>query len=425
MMMRKALICLLLAMASVSSGQNADAVSWINAHAVAIEDANPDGTLSAFDKSAPQRFRDARLFGFGEASHHGKEFFDLKAKFFKYLVEQQGVTAFIMEESYQAERGVNLWINGQAIDAPSVLDYFGQGIWRCREMQALLQWMRDYNAGKPPEKRIRFYGMDNQFGYGLDRRLRDYAKTYGIAIDEQLLAVADECAAGVLKAGGIKGWGDARVPKLRQIQEILESNKEQLAAADATAYDDMQRGLRYLVQFTAFIQSPQSESRDRDMYENVVSVIEKEMPGAKAFIWAHNEHINKHDLYTSGVMSVGSRLKAQYKDAYYCVGFDFGVGEMKGYEMKKGKITGAVYRTLETPYKNTFAQTLMQAQPDIYFIDMQDAMAEPTKFFATKNRQLFLGGPGFDPDNNYFLKRKYTESYDGIIFVKTISPVTY
>jgi erythromycin esterase len=43
--------------------------------------------------------------------HNTKNFFP-KAKFFKHLVKNQGVKNFIMEESYQAESGINEWISG-------------------------------------------------------------------------------------------------------------------------------------------------------------------------------------------------------------------------------------------------------------------------------------------------------------------------
>ncbi|MBC8644558.1 hypothetical protein H9W95_12250 [Flavobacterium lindanitolerans] len=44
------------------------------------------------------------------------------------------------------------------------------------------------------------------------------------------------------------------------------------------------------------------------------------------------------------------------------------------------------------------------------------------KFFGTKMKQLFIGGPGFDPKDPKFFSRKYEETYDGIIFLKKISP---
>ena len=77
--------------------QNHKVVKWINENAIKIEDANPDTDITIFDNSIPKKFADAKLFGFGEATHQGKEFFDIKAKFFKYLVKNQGVNVLISE----------------------------------------------------------------------------------------------------------------------------------------------------------------------------------------------------------------------------------------------------------------------------------------------------------------------------------------
>jgi erythromycin esterase len=48
--------------------------------------------------------------GLGKHPQH-KRIFNLKAKFFKHLVKKVW-KFFIMEESYQAESGINEWISG-------------------------------------------------------------------------------------------------------------------------------------------------------------------------------------------------------------------------------------------------------------------------------------------------------------------------
>lgn len=100
---------------------------------------------------------------------------------------------------------------------------------------------------------------------------------------------------------------------------------------------------------------------------------------------------------------------------------------MKGYVYDKGKIVAQTIRTLEAPYKNTFAETLAKVQPDIYFIDMATAISDTSvaAFFGSKKKQLFLGGPGYDPADPFFFKRRYTEAYEGLIFVRVLSPATW
>ena len=92
--------------------QNNEVVNWIDSNAIKIEDANPDTQLSTFNDNIPTKFENAKIFGFGETTHHGKEFFAIKSKFFKYLVENQDVKAFIIEDSYTSESGINEWISG-------------------------------------------------------------------------------------------------------------------------------------------------------------------------------------------------------------------------------------------------------------------------------------------------------------------------
>jgi erythromycin esterase len=140
--------------------QNEDVVKWINENAIKIEDASPETKLTLFENRIPDKFADAKLFGFGEATHQGKEFFDIKAKFFKYLVENQGVKVFIMEDSYTSEAGINEWISGGKGNVETIADNFTIGFWHCKEVVDLLLWMRNYNLNKSNDEKIRFYGMD-------------------------------------------------------------------------------------------------------------------------------------------------------------------------------------------------------------------------------------------------------------------------
>ena len=425
--MKKSLLLLFVFTCLGTNAQNLKALKWINENSVVIEDADPNNKLIAFAENTPTNFKNARIFGFGEATHYGKEFFDLKTKFFKYLVENQGVKLFIMEESYQAEEGINEWISGGEGDEASILKNFGQGIWYCQEVVELLKWMREYNSGKPYLDQVRFYGMDNQFGHSINLKLRKYVEKYSVKIDEKLLVAADSCSQKRMTTSkGFKNWADTQLPKLNEIDKIIISQIDHLSANDMREYTDMLRAIYYLKQYTSFIQAPYSEIRDRDMYDNVVKVLDYQGSKSKAFIWAHNEHINKKDLYTYNMNSLGRNLKDKFKDQYVSVGFDFGNGKLLGYIFEKDKAASSIVHTINSPFKNTFAETLFLADSDIYYVDLQRAfLDEKSSFFNKKNRQLVIGGTGYNPKIYQFVSRKYTECYDAVIFIKNISPATY
>ncbi len=412
----------------MATAQDKAVVNWLNTNAIPIEDAMQSTPLTSFTASAPQKFKNARIFGFGEATHHTKEFFDLKAKFFKYLVEEQGVTLFLMEESYQAEEGINRWISGGEGDINTIKQNFGHGIWRAKEIVELLQWMRDYNTDKPREKQLRFYGIDNQFGKGLNTKLRAYDTKYTIGIPEDLLAVADSCANAPLQAGGLKKkWLNKMLPQLKQIRQLLENESDRLSVADAEEYYDHMRAFSYLEDYASHVAFPYAKFRDRDMYTNVLRILEHEGPQSKAFVWAHNAHIDKEGYADYNMPSLGSRLKEHFADDYYAVGFDFGKGKLYGAVFKDGEIKGWKVYALEVPYEDTAARTFIEASDNVFFIDIQTALKnkDVATFFNKKMNQLGLGGPGFDPASPAFYKIKQGKHFDGLIFVKTVSVATY
>lgn len=420
--MKHLLLRLLLLLPMISLAQDREAIDWINSNAIDIEDADPDTELLAFTRQTPERFAAAKIYGFGEASHNTKEFFDLKAKFFKHLVKTQGVKVFIMEESIQAEAGINTWISGGQGDVRTIAKHFNTGFWYTKEIVNLLKWMRDYNTGRPRAEQIRFYGMDMQLGKRLNQDIRDLVTKHNLAVDENLLTVADSSAIRKLNYTQEDSWWQNHLPKLNELRrQILDATKD-LELPDAGL-----RSLDYLMEYVEYASLitrtyPTSTMfRDLKMFENVKFIIENESENGKAFIWAHNDHISKREMYYtgSGIINLGRLLKDWYNEAYYSVGFDFGTGKIKGYVQDKKK--GNYWKTyhIEKPFKKTFAYTLQQANKDIYFIDLQNTH----EFFTQKNKHLLIGGGGYQPKplHRIMVNKIYTQTYDGLIYVKYIS----
>ncbi|MBJ2175760.1 erythromycin esterase family protein [Aureibaculum sp. A20] len=426
-MKKKYLILVLLFSLFNVNGQNNKTVKCINENAIEIENANPDSELTVFKDNTPNKFANAKIFGFGEASHNTKEFFDIKAKFFKHLVKTQGLKTFIMEESYQAESGINEWISGGKGDIKTIAKNFNIGFWYTKEIVNLLRWMRNYNLNKAKENQIRFYGMDIQIGKNISQEIREFVNTHKITIDEKLLMIADSCSIKKIDYSKSDIWWQIQLPKLNKLKkQILNS---QIKDED---YKPVIRSLDYLINYTQYASKiktkypENTEFRDLQMFENVKWIVENESKNGKAFIWAHNEHINKKEMYYTGsdIINLGRHLKDHYKDNYYSVGFDFGIGNINGFIIDKKKGNHWKTYNIEKPFKRTYAKTLMSINKDIYFIDLQKAIeSDSSNFFSEKNKHLLIGGGGYKPKplHKIMISKIYTETYDGLIFVKEIS----
>jgi erythromycin esterase len=411
-----------------SHSQNDDVVSWINENAITIEDANPDTKLSIFNNNIPQKFAEAKLFGFGEATHHGKEFFDIKAKFFKYLVENQDVKVFIMEESYPSEAGINEWISGGKGNVETIAQNFNIVPWYCKEVVNLLEWMRKYNVGKTEEQQIRFYGMDIQNVKNINQEIRNLVTKYTITVSEDLLATVDKCVERKVDYKMSNKWADEQIPKLNEMEHIITSFQKDLKKENDSEFNSALRALNYLIKYTYYVQHSHSHERDLKMYENVKWLVENKSKNGKAFIWAHNEHTNNQGVAnysTRKIYNLGRHLKEQYKNDYYSVGFDFGKGTLGGYVFKENE--NALWKTYQVnePFKGTYAETLINADKEIFFVEMSKSISEKTNFFKKKNKQLLLGGPGYNPNHTNLYTKKFSEMFDGLIFIKSISVPTY
>ena len=405
--------------------QNQKAVNWINENAIKLEDANPDTNLSIFSNNIPQKFADAKIFGFGESTHQGKEFFDIKAKFFKYLVENQGIRVFIIEDSYTSEAGINEWISGGKGNAETIANNFSIGFWCCKEVVNLLEWMRNYNLNKTKDEQIRFYGMDIQVVKKINQEIRNLVQKYNIPLSEELLSVVDNCVEKEVKYSGKTDWADIQIPKLNKIESILFDLRKGIKNENIDEFNSAIRALNYLSKYTYYVQNHHSQDRDLLMFENAKWIVENKSKNGKAFIWAHNEHINNKkagNYSVRNIYNLGRHLKEYYKNDYYSVGFDFGTGTVAGYFSNKDEKPSWKKFELSEPFAKTYAETLIEAKDDIYFIDMSKALdGNSSNFFKGKNKQLVAGGGGFNFKNNHLYQKKFSEMYDGLIFVKNIT----
>jgi erythromycin esterase len=400
-------------------------VSWINENAIKIEDSNPNTSLTIFNNNIPQKFADAKIFGFGESTHQGKEFFDIKAKFFKYLVETQNVKVFIMEDSYTSEAGINEWISGGKGNAETIANNFSIGFWYCKEVVNLLEWMRNYNLNKTKDEQIRFYGMDIQNVKKINQEIRNLVTKYNIPISEDLLLVVDNCVEKEVKYSGKTDWADIQIPKLNKVESILLDFRKGIKNENIDEFNSAIRALNYLSKYTYYVQNNYSHIRDLKMFENTKWIIDNLSKNGKAFIWAHNEHINNKNVgnySTRNIYNLGRHLKEYYKNDYYSVGFDFGVGTLWGYYSNKDEKPSWKAFELKEPFAKTYAKTLFEAREEIYFIDMAKALdGNASNFFKKETKQLTYGAGGFNPNVNNLWQKKFSEMYDGLIFVKNIT----
>jgi erythromycin esterase len=237
--------------------------------------------------------------------------------------------------------------------------------------------------------------------------------------------VLDNCVEKKVNYSEKTNWANIQSPKLNKIESILVDFKKDVKSQNIEEFNSVIRALNYLAKYTYYVQNNYSQDRDLKMFENVKWIVENKSKDGKAFVWAHNEHINNKQAgnYSGrNIYNLGRYLKEYYKKDYYSVGFDFGTGTLAGYFAIKDEKPSWKKVELKEPFATTYAKTLIEAKDEIYFIDLATALnGDSSNFFKKKSKQIVAGAGGFNPKNNHLYQKKFSEMYDGLIFVKVIS----
>ncbi|MEU2561981.1 erythromycin esterase family protein [Streptomyces longispororuber] len=103
---------------------------------------------------------DARVVGLGEATHGSHEFFTMKERVFRHLVEEKGFTTFALEMSWSAGLRIDEFLQGGEGDARQVAaEALAGSPWEREEFASLIGWMRDHNRRRP-RRTVHFMGDD-------------------------------------------------------------------------------------------------------------------------------------------------------------------------------------------------------------------------------------------------------------------------
>jgi len=405
---------------NLSHAQDTAVTDWVNKNAIVIEDANQDTPLTNFKAKGSDIFKDVKLFGFGEATHFTKEFFDLKVKYFKHLAENEGVTIFMIEDVHSNMYEINNFIKGGEGDAAQLAGSMGFLLWRNEEVQGLLKWMRTFNEGKPADGQLKFYSIDCQSAANTNVNLKRFINKYNIKTREDISAVLDSCSNMSIFTKGkdevkLKGY----ITQLQTLHNDIETNFKPENKDQANDLNDALYTLTILNQFTSFFLNTSQQYRDKCMADNVQWILLHNGPATKGFIWAHNSHVSKAD---TNYKRLGMHLKNTFGNSYYSVGFSYAQGKLWGVKVNdKKEVVGVIYN-VKNAEKKTPEAVLSQAQAPVFFIDFKRAAQNTAmnSFLNAKLKCMDTGGNGFYPKQSG-VKAKLIDMYDGLIFINEVS----
>jgi erythromycin esterase len=399
----------------------------INNNSVALKDHDDLDALI-------EKIGDARYVLLGEASHGTHEYYTLRARISKRLIEEKGFSFIAVEGDWPDCYRVNRYIKNYqdaGNSAFEVLHSFNRWptwMWANWEIVALTEWLKQYNVVHPRENKVGFYGLDV---YSLWESLAAII-AYLDKNDPATRHTATEALACFEPYGGDEGRAYARaslmVPsicedevidlltQIRRNMPSYNSDKEAVMSAEQNAHVIVNAEKYY----RAMIR-PGSASwniRDHHMADTLYRLMDFYGPEARGIVWEHNTHIGDAratDMSREGLVNVGQLVREDREyEGVYTVGF----GSYSG-TVVAGNEWGDVMRVMHVPeaMPDSWEHILHQLDGKDRIVFMNEDMRRELDDVSLLHRAIgVVYHPRYEKRGNY-VPSKITERYDAFIYL--------
>ena len=266
----------------------------------------------------------------GEASHGTHEYHAWRGRLSRRLIEERGFTWIGVEGDWPDCWRINRWVRGaddQDLDARGLLagfDRWPTWMWANEEVAAFLDWLREWNAGRPDSAGVGFYGLDV---YSLWDSLRRIIGWLAANAPDAVPAAMEawQCFVPYREDPHGYAWSTRLVPESCEadVVALLSEVRRRARASsddDDAAFDawqnaeiaaDAERYYRIMVR-------GDRESwniRDHHMVDTADRVARHLGPSAKGLVWAHNTHVGDAratDMARAGMVNVGQLLRERH-----------------------------------------------------------------------------------------------------------------
>jgi erythromycin esterase len=413
-------------------------------HPITIENTKNDSLQFDF---LNKKLKDVDVIGLGEATHGTKEFFELKTKMFKYLVEKQDVKLFGIEANFAACYDINKYVLTGEGNAKEALSKNGYWVWQSQEVLELIEWIKDYNKGKKSNQKIQFYGYDMQDGTSCVVWLDNYLSKNSPSFNMNLLPEKIEEYKTELRDLDDRKLVEIQkrnLNKLKKLEEFVLSQKIDLWKKDSTDYKFAKQTITVLRQKLNYFREQDFNTaysyRDSSMAQNIKWIRESNKNG-KIMLWAHNGHIGKgsfSDDYKSGNW-MGSHLNNLYRKKYYNIGFSFSEGGFVSQSPSSTNLfylmysfTKSIFNDEPWPVSNNYVKphsksyltnAFSQLKTPIFYIDFENISNNKNlKGFINKEYEHYEAGAVYINEKSALWSTNLYEYFDAIIYVNKTKP---
>jgi protein-L-isoaspartate(D-aspartate) O-methyltransferase len=295
-------------------------------------------TITAADlEPLLQRIGNARVVLLGEATHGSSEFYRMRERISRELIDHKGFSFIAIEGDWPDAARIDHYVRYATYPASEWTAFarFPTWMWRNREVREFVDWLRKRNGLVDAGKRVAFHGLDL---YSLYTSIRSVL-TYLDDIDPETAQVARQ------RYGCLTPWqadpatyGHAALSGAYQTceHEVVSMLTELLQKRRVYAEHDGERFLD-AVQNAKLVASAEEyyrimyygsraswNLRDSHMFRTLQNLLHFHGSESKAIVWAHNSHVGDSaatEMSARGEYNIGHLCREEFGSAAYSIGF--------------------------------------------------------------------------------------------------------
>jgi len=438
----KTIVLMLLAMLHVTASQSAHALddhnpgnqilTAINEHVQpfeSIESARLDNLLD--------RIGDARLVLLGESTHGTREFYRMRARISKALIEKKGFDVIALEADWPDATSIEQYIQSDPrppLYRQQPFSSFQSWMWRNQPFVEFTEWLRTANKQRIDSDRVHVYGLDLYNMQGSMHLVMDYLRW----IDPDAAELAWQyyrCLLPIAAEPGRYGHyaNTGRHPMCQReagiVYRLLVDKADEWRVKDADRYFHALTNALLVVRDEYFFRLKYSSDADADrdawnyreqnMLDNIKRILSHHGPDTKIIVWAHNTHIGDSGATVMAEdhrRSLGQRVREAFPGQSYLIGFGTHTGTVTA-----SADWNQPAQTMQVPasHEGSFGHLLHMATPDNFMLPLRDIEHEQLEGFLTEQRGQRAIGVSYDPQNEvekHYLSVKLAEQFDEFIW---------
>lgn len=406
-------------------------------HFATVDHVNLDNLLA--------RIGDSRLVLLGEASHGTAEFYEMRARITRELIEKKGFTGIAVEADWPDAAQIDHYLHGTSPEPlldSSPFSRFPNWMWANHCVLEFTRWLKAHNENvSRAENKVGFYGLDL---YSLGSSI-EVVLSYLASVDPetaQIARVRYGCLTPWIRDPGLYGqmtltnrYSECEDEVIATLQDLLRKRLE-YSQADGKRFFEAQQNARLVANAERYYrtmyyaENNSWNQRDQHMFDTLESVLAFRGPQSKLVVWEHNSHIGDAratEMSARGEFNIGQLVRQEYGDSAYLIGFGTDHGTVAAASEWGGPME---IKQVRPAHIDSYERVCHEVQTDNFMLPLRNPLRDTirTRLLAERLERAIgvIYRPEAELQSHYFyasLSRQFDE-YIWFDETRAVEPLT-